>query len=154
VGSSARESSFVAVIAADAGGSSPLRTVLLFVVIAVLFVAAFALLWSKPWRRAAASGPAPDVGSPSAEHAHGAYHNSVAPTNTMAILSLVFAFVFCPLAIVFGHVARKQIRERGEGGSGLAMSGLVLGYVFTAIQLAFWAAIVFVFVRASNGQVN
>lgn len=53
------------------------------------------------------------------------------PTNTMAILSLVFAFVFSPLAIVFGHMAKKQIKERGEGGDGLATAGLVLGYLFT-----------------------
>lgn len=57
----------------------------------------------------------------------------VAPTNTMAILALVFAFIFAPLAIVFGHMARKQIRERGEQGSGLATAGLILGYVFTGL---------------------
>jgi hypothetical protein len=58
---------------------------------------------------------------------------AAAPTNTMAILSLVFAFVFAPLAIVFGHMARKQIRERGEQGEGLATAGLVVGYIFTGI---------------------
>jgi hypothetical protein len=57
-------------------------------------------------------------------------------TNTMAVLSLVFAFIFSPLAIIFGHIARKQIRERGEGGSGLATAGLVLGYVFLALGIA------------------
>jgi hypothetical protein len=54
-------------------------------------------------------------------------------TNTMAILSLVFAFVFCPLGIVFGHMAKKQIRERGEQGEGLATAGMILGYVFTGL---------------------
>jgi hypothetical protein len=70
----------------------------------------------------------------------------------MAILSLVFAFIFCPLAIVFGHIARRQIRDRGEGGSGLAIAGLALGYAFTVIQLALWAAILVIFLRADNGQ--
>jgi len=37
-----------------------------------------------------------------------------AQTNTMAILALVFAFVFAPLGIVFGHMARTQIRQTGE----------------------------------------
>lgn len=59
-------------------------------------------------------------------------YNPAAQTNTMAILSLVFAFVFAPLAIVFGHMARKQIRERGEGGAGLATAGLWCGYIFTS----------------------
>ncbi|MEP6461913.1 MAG: DUF4190 domain-containing protein [Frankiaceae bacterium] len=56
-------------------------------------------------------------------------------TNTMAILSLVFAFVFAPAAIVLGIVAKGQIRERNEGGSGLATAGIVLGAVFTALFL-------------------
>jgi hypothetical protein len=54
-------------------------------------------------------------------------------TNTMAILALVFAFVFAPLAILFGHIGRKQIRETGEDGDGLALAGLIMGYIFTGI---------------------
>jgi hypothetical protein len=54
----------------------------------------------------------------------------------MAILALVFAFVFSPLAIVFGHMAKKQIRESGEDGDGLATAGLVLGYIFTGLYVA------------------
>jgi uncharacterized membrane protein HdeD (DUF308 family) len=57
------------------------------------------------------------------------------PTNTMAILALVFAFVFSPLGIVFGIIARRQIRRTGEGGQGLATAGLVLGIIFTAITV-------------------
>ncbi|WP_281892553.1 DUF4190 domain-containing protein [Phytohabitans aurantiacus] len=56
-------------------------------------------------------------------------------TNIMAILSLVFAFVFAPAAIVLGHIAKKQIKERGEQGSGLATAGLVLGYIFTGLTV-------------------
>src|SRR3954452_23160585 len=48
-------------------------------------------------------------------------------TNTMAILSLVFAFVFAPVAIPLGHIARKQIRQRGDSGDGLALAGLICG---------------------------
>jgi hypothetical protein len=58
-------------------------------------------------------------------------------TNTMAILSLVFAFVFAPAAIIMGHIARKQIRQTGEEGDGLALAGLILGYIFTGITVAF-----------------
>jgi hypothetical protein len=57
----------------------------------------------------------------------------VPTTNTMAILSLVFAFVFPVAGIVMGHVAKRQIRESGEQGEGLATAGLWLGYIFTAL---------------------
>jgi hypothetical protein len=66
-------------------------------------------------------------------------------TNTMAILSLVFAFVFWPLGIVFGHMARRQIRRTGEGGAGLATAGLVLSYIFgvlTLLACAAWVALI------------
>lgn len=39
------------------------------------------------------------------------------------------------LAVIFGHVARAQIRSRGEGGSGQATAGLVLGYIGIALEL-------------------
>ncbi|MFK3985435.1 DUF4190 domain-containing protein [Micromonospora sp. NPDC050397] len=67
-----------------------------------------------------------------------------AGTNVLAILSLVFAFVFAPAGIVLGHVARRQIRQSGEQGSGLATAGLVLSYLFTALYLIFccgWLAL-------------
>jgi hypothetical protein len=57
-------------------------------------------------------------------------------TNSLAIASLVTAivsWVLCPVlaavpAVVFGHVARNQIKQSGEGGSGLALAGLIVGY--------------------------
>jgi hypothetical protein len=55
--------------------------------------------------------------------------------NIMAILALVFAFVFAPVAIVLGHLAKKQIRQTGEQGEALATVGLILGYVFTGVGL-------------------
>jgi hypothetical protein len=57
-------------------------------------------------------------------------------TNAMAILALVLAFVFAPAAIVVGHVARSQIRRTGEAGEGLAMAGLIIGYLLTALAVA------------------
>src|SRR5215475_306012 len=63
------------------------------------------------------------------------YPPPVAATNTMAILSLVMSFVFSPLGIVFGHIARKQMRQTGEQGHGLATAGLIIGYIFTALMV-------------------
>jgi uncharacterized protein DUF4190 len=63
------------------------------------------------------------------------YPQMMAPTNTLAILALVFAFVFAPASIVLGHLAKKQIRQTGEQGEGLATAGLWLGYLFTGLGL-------------------
>ncbi|MBS1907172.1 MAG: DUF4190 domain-containing protein [Actinobacteria bacterium] len=62
-------------------------------------------------------------------------------TNIMAILSLVFAFVFSLLGVIFGHVALSQIRRSGEQGRGLAIAGLVIGYlglVAAAVVVILW----------------
>ncbi len=53
------------------------------------------------------------------------------PTNGMAIASLICAFVFAPLGIVFGHISLSQIKRSGEEGHGLAVAGLVISYVIT-----------------------
>ncbi|GAB3946558.1 DUF4190 domain-containing protein [Micromonospora vulcania] len=66
-------------------------------------------------------------------------------TNVLAILSLVFAFVFPPAGAVLGHVAKRQLRTTGEEGDQLATWGLILGYVFTALALLAccgWVALV------------
>ena len=63
-------------------------------------------------------------------------------TNTMAVLALVFGFGGGLGGIIFGHVARGQIRRTGEGGWGLATAGLVLGYIglgSAIIALIVWA---------------
>jgi peptidyl-prolyl cis-trans isomerase B (cyclophilin B) len=53
------------------------------------------------------------------------------PTNGMAIASLICAFLFAPLGIIFGHISLSQIKRTGEEGRGLAVAGLVIGYVIT-----------------------
>ena len=57
------------------------------------------------------------------------------PTNTMAIVALVCAFVFAPVGIVFGHISLSQIKKTGEEGRGLALAGLVISYVITALTV-------------------
>lgn len=41
------------------------------------------------------------------------------------------------LALVFGYIAKRQIRETGESGSGLATAGIVLGWVGVGWLLVF-----------------
>jgi hypothetical protein len=66
----------------------------------------------------------------------GSYPPVAQRTNAMAIASLAcgigqifFWFIAGVPAIVFGHVARRQIRESGEAGDGMALAGLILGYI-------------------------
>jgi hypothetical protein len=37
------------------------------------------------------------------------------------------------LALVFGYIARGQIRQRGEQGDGLAIAGIVLGWIWVGL---------------------
>jgi hypothetical protein len=59
-----------------------------------------------------------------------------ARTNGLAVASLVCSLVapfscllLSVLGVVFGHVARRQIRQRGESGDGLALAGLIIGWI-------------------------
>ncbi|MEJ3657090.1 DUF4190 domain-containing protein [Actinomycetes bacterium KLBMP 9759] len=61
-------------------------------------------------------------------------------TNGFAIASLVLGVIWIywlgsVLALVFGLVARSQIRRTGEGGDGMAIAGIVLGLVGMATLL-------------------
>jgi hypothetical protein len=56
-------------------------------------------------------------------------------TNTMSILAIIFGFFIGILGIIFGHIALAQIRRTGEGGRGLAITGLVFGYVGVGLVL-------------------
>lgn len=65
------------------------------------------------------------------------YASAVPRTNGMAVAALVcgiaglsvLPWIASVAAVVLGHVARRQIAERGEAGSGMATAGLVLGYL-------------------------
>jgi hypothetical protein len=104
----------------------------------------------NPYGAAPGSPAAPQYGQPPQSPYAQPYPPAAPATNTMAILSLVFAFVFAPLAIVFGHMAKKQIRERGEGGDGLATAGLVLGYIFTGLTVVICCIYGVVIIAAVN----
>ena len=39
-------------------------------------------------------------------------------------------------AIICGHIARRQIRERGEQGAQAALIGIIFGYALSGLYLA------------------
>jgi Domain of unknown function (DUF4190)/Domain of unknown function (DUF1707) len=67
------------------------------------------------------------------------------PTNGLAIGSMVcglaeiFTFGFAAIpAVILGHLARGQIKRTGERGDGMAIAGLILGY----LGIAGWLLII------------
>jgi eukaryotic-like serine/threonine-protein kinase len=54
-------------------------------------------------------------------------------TNTLATLSVVFAFVFAPAGVILGHVALSQIHETGDRGRDRPLVGVTLSYVFITV---------------------
>ncbi|WP_166973289.1 DUF4190 domain-containing protein [Brevibacterium atlanticum] len=96
-------------------------------------------------------------------------YQQVAPTNSAAIVSLVLtlisfvssAFFFGIVGIIFGHVARSQIKKRGEQGNGMAVAGLWLGYLSVLFWIGFWlvyfgivAVMIGVGIAAEGGTVS
>ncbi len=81
---------------------------------------------------------APAYGQP----AYGQPATGPAKTNVLAIISLVSAFFVSLAAIITGHIALSQIKKTGEQGRGLAIAGLIIGYigfVVGLIVIIFWA---------------
>lgn len=74
-------------------------------------------------------------------------------TNVLAIVSLVAGIaglVFVPfiggvVAVITGHISRKEIRATGEAGDGLAKGGLITGYIGLGLSVLAIIVVVIVF---------
>lgn len=77
-------------------------------------------------------------------------------TNTLAIVSLasgIASWFLLPVigavvAVITGHMARREIRRTGEQGDILALIGLVLGYVHLAVAVLLIVLLILVVVGA------
>jgi Domain of unknown function (DUF4190) len=61
-------------------------------------------------------------------------------TNGLAVASLVCGIVGCfwitgIVAIVLDFVARNQIEQSGEQGAGMALAGIILGFVWLGLGI-------------------
>lgn len=65
------------------------------------------------------------------------------PTNALSIIALVLSLVGMSIgAVITGHISLSQIRRTAEQGRGMALAGLIIGY----IGCAFWVlAVLFAF---------
>jgi MFS family permease len=116
------------------------------------------------------SGAYPASGAPASPAGYNAYGYGYAQpvpvtrqTNGMSIAAMVISIVGAVALVcygfggllgivgaILGHVSRKQIRERGEGGGGMAMAGIVVGWISTALAVIIGGLIVALFVWAVN----
>jgi len=71
--------------------------------------------------------------------------------NTLAVVSLATGLTLfgAPAALITGHLALAQLKQSGENGRWMAITGVVLGYVALGITLI--AAIVNGVMRARHG---
>lgn len=63
-------------------------------------------------------------------------------TNGLAIASLISSFFISLLGIILGHIALNQIKRTGEGGRGLAIAGLVIGYAGLVIGILVFITVI------------
>ena len=70
------------------------------------------------------------------------YGGSQASTNGLAIASLVTSILGISLiGVILGHVAISQINKTGEQGKGMAIAGLVLGYLGMLVGIIIFLAV-------------
>ena len=95
-------------------------------------------------------GAYPQTGYPQPYPGYGQPYPAARGTNTMAILALVFGILVAPLGLVFGFVARSQIKKTGEDGDGLALAGIIIGGIFTLLFIAYIVFIIIFFAAVAS----
>lgn len=78
-------------------------------------------------------------------------------TNSRAVASMIcgvaefFTFGLTSIpAVILGHIARGEIRRTGEAGDGLAVTGLILGWLAISLWLLFWVFVLVGFAAYSH----
>jgi hypothetical protein len=100
-----------------------------------------------------------DLGYADSPYAYRGPHGQVRPTEGLAIASLAISVVavlgVCAwgiggllgiLGAIFGHVARRRIARTGANGSGMALAGIITGWVVSGLSLLFFGFIFFAIV--------
>lgn len=96
------------------------------------------------------AAPVTPAGQPPTSSAPAAA-GQAARTNGFAIASLVLGLVGGTwVAILFGYLAKSQIRRTGESGDGMATAGLVLGYISLVVVVVLTVVYVVYLVSVAN----
>jgi hypothetical protein len=116
-----------------------------------------------------------DAGSPPPPYAPAGYYGQppfgqptyapvARPTNVLAIIALVasgagliFPFAGPIAGVIMGHLSLAQIKRTGEGGHGLALAAVIVGYALFAVELlvtvAYFVFLIFI-IGAAASSVN
>ncbi|GAB2866021.1 DUF4190 domain-containing protein [Lentzea nigeriaca] len=88
---------------------------------------------------------------------YGGYGYQPPKPQTNAILALVLSlvgFATCGVTsiagVIFGHIAMGRIKRGEEDGRGMALAGVIIGYVVIAGWLIYLAVIIIALVVAAN----
>lgn len=96
--------------------------------------------------------PAPGYPAPGYPPAYG--YPAPTRTNSLALAALILSVVgvttciTAPVGAILGHVARGQIRERGEEGDGMAKAAIIVGWILTGLMLLAIVAYILIIVFA------
>jgi len=118
--------------------------------------------YGQPAAPAYGQPAAPAYGQPAyGQTAPGYAQPAGAKTNVLAIVSLIASIAGFVIAwgigsivgIICGHISLNQIKKTGEQGRGLAVAGLIVGYIGLALAIlsVIILAIVFGSIAASGG---
>ena len=104
--------------------------------------------------------------TPPAPYSYGYPYQAPPPrgTNGLAIASMIVSIVglvgMCgwgplsvfvsPVGAILGHVAQRQIKVSGDQGNGMAIAGIVVGWIGFALALAYAAFFVWLFVNGDS----
>ena len=73
-------------------------------------------------------------------------------TNGFAIAALICGILCAPLGIIFGFIARSQIRHTGEQGDGMALAGIIVGIVLTAGTILWYIFVIAAFTSIAHNN--
>ncbi|SIO21746.1 protein of unknown function [Agromyces cerinus subsp. cerinus] len=72
-------------------------------------------------------------------------------TNTLSIVALIAGFMVPIAGIILGYVSLAQIKRTNEQGRGLALTGMIVGYVASAFTVLFLIVWLTMFVSILTG---
>jgi len=79
--------------------------------------------------------PPPQYGAPPPGYGPPPGYAAPRGTNTLAIISLIGAFICTPAGLICGIIALGQIKKTGEQGRGLALAGTIISGVFLVLSI-------------------
>jgi Domain of unknown function (DUF4190)/Domain of unknown function (DUF1707) len=97
-------------------------------------------------------GPAssPNVGFPPQQLARPATNSMAVAALTCGIAEFFTMGLTAIPAIVLGHAARRQVRRTGQGGDGMALAGLILGWTGIVLIAAAIAGLVIIAAHSAH----